>query len=226
METTIITATLPNLSHDIIVYMAQFMTTSSEFLRYVIIACMEKDKFGKVTLSNQLKTLSLEWKKKVEYQRRSEIKHRFFSRIYLDEHLGVKIEHTLEMIHEENGSRVQYLDVEKSNELHAGFAPLLPFLGQNCNLVYTKDENSHLNGRFHIELNKMLILGKFKDSKIEENVYMRRFTGKILFILPLDDTSLHGLSNKKIVLKLKRLVGKSEEEMEILREHIHKLRVC
>lgn len=109
------------------------------------------------------------------------------------------------------GSEVIICNANIITGMHEAFNVLMPFVS-SIFMYYVKDNNERFNGRFYVATKDgMALLGRFKDSKIIGDVYMKNLKNRELRILPLDDKSLHVLSDEDIFARLKRSDCKTEE---------------
>lgn len=205
-------SSVPTLPKDLAPYMAQFMATSDELLRWVIITCLERDSTGKSMLPVPMSQL---FKQKVEYEKRSKERN-YFRITSCSLHKNMKYcKSQLFMngfgYYDKHGQYCDPLD-----KLPDEFKPFEPFFSKSVRIEYTEDGNSHLNGRVYIDLDNsgnMILLGKFKDSKIVGEIIMRDTSNDNIRVLPLDDPSLHNLSICEVFDKLKEPECNIEEEM-------------
>lgn len=207
LDLTTNTVTLPS---ELVLYMAQFMPTFPDFFRWVITTCLKRDKVTKeIILSDYLKDLSEKWK----YKMRSEKKRYFYISSCLIR--PNQVDHIRQKIFCEADKIIyeEYTIVD----LHEAFTPLKPFALDFMLMYYVEDENDLLNGRFYvISKDGMMLLGRFKDSQISGDVVARISNEEELRVLPLDDDSLHSLSDREIFEGLRKFECDVREE-EILR---------
>lgn len=211
------------LPRDIALYMAQFMPTAPKFVRWSIIVGLERNPVtNKVVISSKLDGLIDEWKERLAYIRRSKQK-RYFNIIrrspgnYTEQEFeinrdsGVYAKEEFKM-GRDNCFPIVHTTLEFIDKIPEPFKPLLPFINNCLSIYYTKDGNGHLNGRFIIIsiIRSLNIAGKFKDSKIVGDLFVRHLDQNIpysnlfiVFVLPHEYTSLHDLSDINIESRLK-----------------------
>lgn len=211
------------LPRDLALYMAQFMPTAADFIEWIIIVGLERDHMtGKPKISSQLSDLVNQWKERLVYIARSKLK-RYFC-VTKRQNVEGYIEEEFE-IDVDDPYDITYLDEIYIDKISEAFDPLLPFLPTHKSIYYVRDGNNHINGRFSAETKygETEIVGRFKDSKIVGDVFVRKIGGETLYLISLDDPYLYDISGDDIIARSKTYVPITDEqkkEVEILSQDL------
>lgn len=214
MESGTIIKSNVSLPKDLIVHIASFIRSSQAFLKYIVTTCTERDENDRVILFKQLEKQLRDRKEDIAYRRRSREKTYYYVDLcwYIYEDKKMYQRKVFKYVPEIN--RVVSDNYAKYT-LHEDFVPLLSFLSSCDYLYYVEDGNGHINGRFYTFSGQgrgMVLVCKFKESKIVGNVYMREPRQEELRILPLDDPSLHKLSCNELFNRLRKFEYKTKEQ--------------